>query len=153
MRRTDVVSLAGRGSGQPIPRRAFRAAIRLLDVPPLAAAPGVDRQPTCSHAHPQELNVRKTLLSTMTQVATVTSKGQVTLPASVRKKLGIRRGSRIVFLESGEEIRMLREEELEERFSIFDRRRKEAKLTPARLEALVEEAKRRVWKRHHAAGR
>jgi len=88
----------------------------------------------------------------MAQVATVTSKGQVTLPASVRKKLGIRRGSRIVFLESGEEIRMLREEELEERFAIFDRRRKEARLTPARLEALVEEAKRRVWKRHHAAG-
>jgi len=89
----------------------------------------------------------------MAQVATVTSKGQVTLPASVRKRLGIRRGSRIVFLESGREIRLLREEELEERFSVFDRKRKEARLTPKRLETLVEEAKRRVWKKHHAAGR
>ncbi len=83
----------------------------------------------------------------------MTSKGQVTLPVSVRKRLGLRRGSRIVFFESDGEIRMLREEELEERFLVFDRRRKETRLTPKKLDALVEEAKKRVWKKHYAAGR
>jgi AbrB family looped-hinge helix DNA binding protein len=89
----------------------------------------------------------------MAQVATVTSKGRVTLPASVRKKLGIRRGTRIVFLESGKEMRILREDELEERFSVFDRISRQTKLTPEKLQALVEDAKKRVWKRHLATGR
>ncbi|MFI7588410.1 AbrB/MazE/SpoVT family DNA-binding domain-containing protein [Spongisporangium articulatum] len=31
--------------------------------------------------------------------ATVTSKGQVTIPADVRKKLGLKRGSRVNFVE------------------------------------------------------
>ena len=38
----------------------------------------------------------------MVEVATVTSKGQVTLPASIRKKLGLRKGSKLIFLEEGE---------------------------------------------------
>ena len=57
-----------------------------------------------------------------------------------------------MFIESDGEIRMLLEEELEERFLVFDRRRKEAGLTPKKLDALVEEAKKRVWKKHYAAG-
>ena len=89
----------------------------------------------------------------MAQVATVTSKGRVTLPASVRRKLGIRKGTRIVFLDSGKEMRILREDELKERFSVFDRISRQTKLTPEKLQALVEDAKKRVWKRHLATGR
>lgn len=33
--------------------------------------------------------------------ATVTSKGQVTIPAEVRKALGLRSGSRVAFVETG----------------------------------------------------
>jgi AbrB family looped-hinge helix DNA binding protein len=89
----------------------------------------------------------------MVEVATVTSKGQVTLPASVRRRLGLRKGSRIVFLESGEEVRVLREEDLERRFESFDRRRREMGLTRSRLGALVKEAKHRLRKEHDAGRR
>jgi antitoxin PrlF len=89
----------------------------------------------------------------MVEVATVTSKGQVTLPASVRKRLGLHQGSRIVFLESGEEVRVLREEDLERRFAVFDGRRKELGLTRDRLRALVKEAKDRLWTEHDAGRR
>lgn len=89
----------------------------------------------------------------MVEVATVTSKGQVTLPASVRRRLGLREGSRIVFLESGEEVRVLREEDLERRFALFDRRRKELGLTRNRLRALVKEAQGRLRKEHDARRR
>ncbi len=86
----------------------------------------------------------------MVEVATVTSKGQVTLPASVRKRLGLREGSRIVFLEAGAEVRVLREEDVERRFAVFDRRRKELGLTQARLRALLKQAQDRLRKEHHA---
>lgn len=95
----------------------------------------------------------KALPSIMAQVATVTSKGRVTLPASVRRKLGIRKGTRIVFLDSGKEMRILREDELKERYSVFDRISRQTKLTPEKLQALVEDTKKRVWKRHLATGR
>lgn len=89
----------------------------------------------------------------MVEIATVTSKGQVTLPASIRRKLGLRKGSKIIFLEAGEEVRVIKEEDLEQRFRIFDRRREEIGLTPERLRALVKEAKQRLWKEHYARRR
>lgn len=83
-------------------------------------------------------------------VATVTSKGQVTLPASIRKRLGIREGSRIVFLEDEEGVRVLTEEALSRMFAVFDRMRKDAKVTRKDLHARVKEARRRLWKEHYA---
>lgn len=35
-------------------------------------------------------------------IATLTSKGQVTIPASVRSRLGLRSGDRIEFIQTGE---------------------------------------------------
>lgn len=84
----------------------------------------------------------------MLDIAPVTSKGQVTLPASVRRRLGLRKGDRIAFLEAGDEVRVIREEDLERRFEVFERRRKELGLTPAKLSAFVKEAKHRLWKEH-----
>lgn len=86
-------------------------------------------------------------------VATVTSKGQVTLPASIRKRLGIREGSRLVFLEDEEGVRVLTEEALERMFAVFDRMRKDAKLTRKTLHDRVKEARHRLWKERHAGRR
>lgn len=89
----------------------------------------------------------------MVNVATVTSKGQITLPVSVRKRLGLRKGSKIVFLEAGEEVRIFKEEDLERRFAVFDRMREDSRLTRRELRALVKEAKDRLWKEHFAGRR
>ena len=40
-------------------------------------------------------------------VATLTSKGQTTIPISVRKKLGLKQGDKIVFIEDTHGIRIL----------------------------------------------
>lgn len=86
----------------------------------------------------------------MTNVATVTTKGQVTLPASLRKKYGIREGSRLVFLETADGIRMLREEDVSRMFNVFDRMRKDTRMTRRQLTELVEEARARLWRERHA---
>ncbi|TLZ73080.1 MAG: AbrB/MazE/SpoVT family DNA-binding domain-containing protein [Methanobacteriota archaeon] len=89
----------------------------------------------------------------MAKVATVTSKGQVTLPVSIRKRLGLRKGSRIVFLEGGDEVRVLREEDLERMFDVFEKRGRSLRLTRKRLGDLVKEAKARLWKERYARRR
>lgn len=38
------------------------------------------------------------------EIAKVTSKGQVTIPVDIRKKLGIREGDKILFIEEGNKI-------------------------------------------------
>lgn len=86
----------------------------------------------------------------MTRVATVSSKGQVTLPLPLRRKYGIREGTRIVFLESGKGLRVLREDDLEELFSAFDQMRKDSKITKKELAGLVKQAKSRLWKERYA---
>ncbi len=106
-----------------------------------APTTGPERQPLC---------VRKTLHGVMVEVATVTSKGQVTLPASIRKKLRIRKGSKLIFLEEGQEVRILAGEDLEKRFALFEARAKEIGLTPRRLGALVKEARGRLWRERNA---
>ena len=40
-------------------------------------------------------------------VATLNSKGQITIPISVRKKLGLKQGDKIVFIEDTQGIRIL----------------------------------------------
>lgn len=40
------------------------------------------------------------------QVTSVTSKGQVTIPKDLRQQLGIRQGSRVVFLLVGDHVEM-----------------------------------------------
>jgi len=107
------------------------------------------RRPTTGPER-QALSVRKTLHGAMVEVATVSSKGQVTLPASIRKKLRIRKGSKLIFLEDGQEVRLLAGEDLEKRFSLFEARAKEIGLTPRRLGALVKEARGRLWRERNA---
>lgn len=87
----------------------------------------------------------------MARVATVSSKGQVTLPLPLRRKYGIKEGTRIVFLESGRGLRVLREDDLEELFSAFDELRKDSGITRKELAVLVKEAKSRLWKERYAS--
>lgn len=88
----------------------------------------------------------------MVEVARVTSKGQVTLPVSIRKKLGLGKGSRLLFLEEGREVRLIAGGDLERRFAVFEKRAEELGLTRDKVRALVKEAKERLWKEHHAGG-
>jgi AbrB family looped-hinge helix DNA binding protein len=37
------------------------------------------------------------------ELATVTSKGQITIPAAVRRKLGLQTGSKVLFFENGDD--------------------------------------------------
>lgn len=39
-------------------------------------------------------------------ISTVTEKGQVTIPAEVRKRLGISRGEKVAFLIEGDDVRL-----------------------------------------------
>ncbi len=87
----------------------------------------------------------------MVEVATVTSKGQVTLPASIRKRLGLRKGSKLIFLEEDQGVRLVAGEDLEKRFALFERLAEDADLSPKRLSALVKEAKDRLWREHYAS--
>ena len=41
------------------------------------------------------------------ELAKVTSKGQITIPAAIRKMLGIREGDKILFVEEGEKVVMM----------------------------------------------
>ena len=87
----------------------------------------------------------------MVDVATVTSKGQVTLPASIRKRLGLRKGSKLIFLEEEQGIRLVAGEDLENLFALFERMAADTNLSPKRLSALVKEAKDRLWREHYAS--
>ena len=44
------------------------------------------------------------------QTSTLTSKGQVTIPAEVRKRLGLHPGDRVGFIVDGGEVRLVRKE-------------------------------------------
>jgi len=44
------------------------------------------------------------------QASTLTSKGQVTIPADVRKHLGLHPGDRVGFIVEGGEVRLVRKE-------------------------------------------
>ena len=87
----------------------------------------------------------------MVEVATVSSKGQVTLPAAIRKKLGLRKGSKLIFLEEEQGVRLVAGEDLEKRFALFESMAADTNLSPKRLSALVKEAKDRLWREHYAS--
>ena len=44
------------------------------------------------------------------QTSTLTTKGQVTIPADVRRRLGLRPGDQVGFIVEGDQVRVLRQE-------------------------------------------
>ena len=69
----------------------------------------------------------------------LTRKGQVTIPAEVRRKLGLKRGDRVAFVLDDGSVRLVREASVTERTAgIF--RTKEPPLTAEELRRAAEEA-------------
>ena len=74
----------------------------------------------------------------------VTSKGQVTIPADIRKSLGLEDGTNVVFLEVEGGVLIRSEKSIREALEPFDRRREELGLTREDLEREVQEERKRL---------
>jgi len=72
------------------------------------------------------------------------------LPSRLRKKYGIGKGTRLVFLEAAGELRVIKEQDLDRMFSVFDRIRKATKVTRKELDTLVERVRARLWSERYA---
>ncbi len=46
------------------------------------------------------------------ELAKILPKGQITIPVAIRKKLGLKEGDKVIFIEDGEGFRMLNESAL-----------------------------------------
>ncbi|MDO9536897.1 MAG: AbrB/MazE/SpoVT family DNA-binding domain-containing protein [Thermoplasmata archaeon] len=73
----------------------------------------------------------------------VTSKGQVTIPADIRKNLGLEDGTNVVFLELEDGVLIKSEKNIREALEPFDKRRKALKLTKKDLEREVREERKK----------
>ncbi len=78
----------------------------------------------------------------------VTSKGQVTIPADIRKNLGLEDGTNVVFLELEDGVLIKSEKNIREALEPFDRRRKALKLTKKDLEREVREERKKRWSKN-----
>jgi len=94
----------------------------------------------------------KDVKKTMLDVSRVTSKGKVTIPAAMRRKLGIKDGDKVVFMEDGNRIvianaAMVALREVQEAFS------GEAERLGLRDERdvidMVKEVRREMWEERH----
>ncbi len=81
----------------------------------------------------------------------VTSAGQLTLPKKIRKGLGLKGGEyvEVALLGKAVVIRRLREED--EMLRVIRRKVSKSGLTMAHVQKLVDEARRRAWKRRYNA--
>ena len=87
------------------------------------------------------------------EVAKITSRGQVTIPIDIRKKLGIKEGDKVVFIEEGNRIFMANATKIAfanmraafvgeaERLGLKDERD---------VVALVDEVREEMWKEQYA---
>jgi len=75
----------------------------------------------------------------------VTSKGQVTIPADIRKNLGLEDGTNVIFLELEDGVLIKSEKNIREALEPFDRRGKELNLTREGLEREVKEERKKRW--------
>jgi len=71
----------------------------------------------------------------MTETATVTSKSMINIPASIRKKYGIKEGDKVVFLETRKGFVLIRVPPLKELFGSGRNRRDELIRAVKELEA------------------
>ena len=78
----------------------------------------------------------------------VTSKGQVTIPADIRKNLGLEDGTNVVFLELEDGVLIKSEKNIREALEPFDKRRKALKLTKNDLEREVQEERKKRWSKN-----
>ncbi len=78
----------------------------------------------------------------------VTEKGQVTIPADMRKSLGLDAGTSVVFVELDDGVLLKSERKIREALKPFDRRRRELGLTKEMLQKEVAEERKRRWSKN-----
>ncbi|MBI4999905.1 MAG: AbrB/MazE/SpoVT family DNA-binding domain-containing protein [Euryarchaeota archaeon] len=78
----------------------------------------------------------------------VTEKGQVTIPADMRKSLGLDTGTSVVFVELDDGVLLKSERKIRDALEPFDRRRRDLKLTREMLEKDVKEERKRRWSKN-----
>ena len=78
----------------------------------------------------------------------VTSQGQVTIPADIRKNLGLEDGTNVVFLELEDGVLIKSEKNIREALEPFDKRRKALKLTKKDMEREVQEERKKRWSKN-----
>lgn len=75
----------------------------------------------------------------------VTRSGQVTLPLSLRKAIGISEGSEVVFIQEDEDVRILTLGQLEEVFRRGDRLAKKEKITRNEIQKRIDAARKQAY--------
>ena len=86
------------------------------------------------------------------QIVKVTSKGQLTIPSSIRQEAGISKGSYIYMKPVGELVVMkkVRDLSVDEMSSILEEVAKEKGITKSLLFREVERARSKLWKERYA---
>lgn len=90
------------------------------------------------------------------KIVSVTRKGQVTIPGEVRKKLGIREGTKVIVENVGSELALIKKIEimdsLEELQGYCRRLAKERGLTMKEIEEEIESVRAKIWKEKYEKG-
>ena len=77
----------------------------------------------------------------------ITQKGQITIPAEIRKHLDLRTGTNIVFIEMEDGVLIKSEDKLREMFEPFDKIRKKTGVTRDELASEVKKVRKERFKK------
>ena len=86
------------------------------------------------------------------ELARITSKGQITIPVGIRKKLNLREGDKVIFIEDGEKIifansSMIALKELQE--GMKGEAEKQGLYSEADVNKLVREVRKEMWEKRY----
>jgi len=82
----------------------------------------------------------------------MTAKGQITIPLRIRKKLDLKKGDELLFIETEEGIMLKTAAEVREMFVISRKVAKDLGVTRKELLAVAEEEREYLWKENDGAG-
>lgn len=82
----------------------------------------------------------------MGYVSKLTSAGQLTIPKSIRERLGLRTASLIVLEEVGDVVLLRRFEAEEETLKLLRKKLRKTGLTRARVNEIIERERAKLWK-------
>jgi len=75
----------------------------------------------------------------------ITEKGQVTIPADIRKSMGLDIGTSVVFVEMDDGVLIKSEKSIRESLMLFERRGKQLGLTREQLAKEIKEVRKKRW--------
>jgi len=87
------------------------------------------------------------------ELARITSKGQITIPVGIRKKLNLREGDKVIFIEDGDKIifansSMIALKELQE--GMKGEAEKQGLYSEVDVNKLVREVRKEMWEKKYA---